>query len=629
MKRLFFYLCPLLWFAPFPAFAQASNILPGPAQKNAAAVTVSPIGISSGSSLPNNGKMFGPDTTGTTTSGLQEAINSLPGSSQLQGGGRLDLAPGIFYTTSQLLLTNGTASTTNATWLLVGSGVNACGIVYTGTATNDVILVTSGPGGTNGGSSQLVMRDMFVASQLNAPTNLLHVTYWGKLEIDDCWFGYWNAMTNNKVFGFAGLIPPSIQLSNYAPALVGVYLDYGFDNIGVIRNCDFLSLATGLLVHSDHVRVEDNMFLFCGQGNTWPNTNQISLGAAMTCIASLGANNIWSFSHNHVYGCSAGYSVSGTPGNAIDDATSYESTTTAVMIAPDSRWTQINMSGTGGTNALISVNPFAIVSGLETNRIRTVNLNSDPVTFSGGLAASSTNILEGLYVTNGIIYQMNVFGAGDANANGSYTNTTLTGGGAQYLTNTTHNGYRIIIDTNGTVNTDGDIAEIWTGASAQEYGFTADAYWWNNPLAYPVTWSKGIGAGYLNTNPLPVLQALMTNQGYFRMAVNGQLAGNLNANSIIWPTNTGFSSTLALNGGYSYIVTNASFTYSGYTGVSTANVNSTFLTISNSGASPITFTLPTGTHCATAGTLTVTNLAVFHVYAYANVVTNSIFVPGP
>jgi hypothetical protein len=39
-------------------------------------VTVSPIGLSSGTALANNGADYGPDSAGTSTSGIQEAINS-------------------------------------------------------------------------------------------------------------------------------------------------------------------------------------------------------------------------------------------------------------------------------------------------------------------------------------------------------------------------------------------------------------------------------------------------------------------------------------------------------------------------------------------------------------------------
>ncbi len=56
-------------------------------------VTVSPIGIAIGhGTLPNNGADFGPDTTGTLTTGIQEALNAIASS----GGGTVKLIPGSY-----------------------------------------------------------------------------------------------------------------------------------------------------------------------------------------------------------------------------------------------------------------------------------------------------------------------------------------------------------------------------------------------------------------------------------------------------------------------------------------------------------------------------------------------------
>lgn len=70
---------------------------------------VSPVGNAAGYPL-NNGAPFGPDTPGTTTCGIQEAINSLPGctvfdaSNNFVAGqaGYIFLLPGIFRTSSMI-----------------------------------------------------------------------------------------------------------------------------------------------------------------------------------------------------------------------------------------------------------------------------------------------------------------------------------------------------------------------------------------------------------------------------------------------------------------------------------------------------------------------------------------------
>jgi hypothetical protein len=86
----------------------------------AAWVTVSPIGLTtSGVTVANNGAQFGPDTPGTTTCGIQEALNSLPActvnqKSSFGGGytisgqyGRLSLQSGIYQTSSLITVPAG------------------------------------------------------------------------------------------------------------------------------------------------------------------------------------------------------------------------------------------------------------------------------------------------------------------------------------------------------------------------------------------------------------------------------------------------------------------------------------------------------------------------------------------
>lgn len=76
-------------------------------------VSVSPIGLTTaGVTKPNNGAQYGPDTSGTTTCGIQEALNSLPtcdvydGANNLVSGqrGKLFLAPGVFWTTTLITI---------------------------------------------------------------------------------------------------------------------------------------------------------------------------------------------------------------------------------------------------------------------------------------------------------------------------------------------------------------------------------------------------------------------------------------------------------------------------------------------------------------------------------------------
>lgn len=87
-------------------------------EKGIGAVTVSPIGLADGCPIPNNNANFGPDTPGTTTCGIQEAINEMrivnPGILQgnlsigtEQASGCIQLLPGVFHVKSQIELYSG------------------------------------------------------------------------------------------------------------------------------------------------------------------------------------------------------------------------------------------------------------------------------------------------------------------------------------------------------------------------------------------------------------------------------------------------------------------------------------------------------------------------------------------
>ena len=84
-------------------------------------VTVSPVGTSSGTAARNNGATYGPDTAGTTTTGIQEALNSLP-----PVGGTVWLLPGTFAVTSPITLA------CDGSVQLIGSGVSSIENNYIG-----------------------------------------------------------------------------------------------------------------------------------------------------------------------------------------------------------------------------------------------------------------------------------------------------------------------------------------------------------------------------------------------------------------------------------------------------------------------------------------------------------------
>ena len=98
-------------------------------------VTVSPLGIANGgSTIVNNGANYGPDTASTTTSGIQEALNSL-----LPGGGTVRLLPGTFVVNSPISLA------CDGSVQMIGSGVSSIENIYIGSMPayiGTLILVT-------------------------------------------------------------------------------------------------------------------------------------------------------------------------------------------------------------------------------------------------------------------------------------------------------------------------------------------------------------------------------------------------------------------------------------------------------------------------------------------------------
>lgn len=88
-------------------------------------VTVSPIGLgSAGVTQPNNGADYGPDTAGTATSGIQEAINGLPtyllvdGNNNFVTGskGAIWLLSGVFHVSSLITIPPGVVRLRGEGW---------------------------------------------------------------------------------------------------------------------------------------------------------------------------------------------------------------------------------------------------------------------------------------------------------------------------------------------------------------------------------------------------------------------------------------------------------------------------------------------------------------------------------
>jgi hypothetical protein len=340
-----------------------------------------------------NGKFA--QTQGSTTAGIQEALNALPagksflGGSGVIGGGKVLLAPGIYYTTTTITnpypTISGVGAETNnppCSYIIEGQGLGASQIVYVGSGTNQVM--TFGYPNTYNSIQSLEIRYLGMFSTVNGCTNLLGlVGIWtnsangyslgsiSRAEISYCWFGYWNMVTNLGAFSPAHLDPPG----NWRQNLVGIDVNCMFNDVITIKDCSFSFLASGIHLASDHGALYNNMFEHVGRDtlkiNSWPTTDPRSIGPAIWLSNAIRPNDAENWGHNfyHIAGnqfvhCdvlfansmqyvpSAGYAwLSNQVAQVIETSTSESSgTNVAAMVTLGNPATFFNCKNFGITN---------------------------------------------------------------------------------------------------------------------------------------------------------------------------------------------------------------------------------------------------------------------------------------
>lgn len=278
-------------------------------------VTVSSRGIANGlSTTTNNGKMYGPDTPGTMTSGLQEAFNSMPHLTVMgpaATGINLQLESGYYYFTNKLWFSNDypyalkiTGSTLLDTKLVYAGNevgvdcVTICGSASSLAASYDVI-------------GHIVIRDVGFSCIANVTNTLLWITNQAYAEIESCQFTGWRLMTN-QVWGAGVSITESIPIPF---ANVGLKISGGGDHATWIRHCFFSGLATGADLMCDHAYVDGfKTAEISPSTNPWPNTSPYSLGAAILRRGGLDGY----YRDCHFYGVKSGLLLIGvTRGNEV------------------------------------------------------------------------------------------------------------------------------------------------------------------------------------------------------------------------------------------------------------------------------------------------------------------------
>jgi hypothetical protein len=271
-------------------------------------VTVSASGLANGATITNNGALFGPDTPGTTTSGLQEAINYFAQvTNRLSAfGGEVDLGNGEFLCSSPLWITNSQI----VEFKLKGNGPYKSIIRYTGNQAVNFITVSSvansraGDYGSGMNSASIYFDGLAITSSLDTPNWL---TIWGACSrgvINNTLWTYWPAATNN---GGWGLVFGAPEPSPNAQHLNGLFLAPNPDDLVTMNNPMFSYLANGLQSMVDHTLIIGLNANFIGYypGSTWPNyvgstsENYLSIyqgassfGAAITYLGGLGDNTL-------------------------------------------------------------------------------------------------------------------------------------------------------------------------------------------------------------------------------------------------------------------------------------------------------------------------------------------------
>lgn len=335
---------------------------------------------------------FGPWTPGTTTAGLQEALDSLmPVNDDPLNfyGGEIFVRPGLYLLTQTVQTPTNSISGTpkaNVFLTLAGSGEKASILCYSNSTAGTVLVLGGGRTGAFNAFNALnfTVRTLGFTSLVNGQANLLYVNgneggvFRGTIE--DCWFASWFSLTHNdaQTGAPADLVPINVQCN------------YGADTFTISR-CQFYNV-NAVYWATDHGQALDNFFAFSGNATTWPNTSPFSLGAAFVCgepgSGLSNGNESWTFERNYFEGCNGYVSLSGgnpAPGGyAVSRDDSWESggALCGLLNAAGNRKVFLfenprTFTGTW-TNDTISTSPYAII-GPSTNALvadfRTGNLN--------------------------------------------------------------------------------------------------------------------------------------------------------------------------------------------------------------------------------------------------------------
>lgn len=243
-------------------------------------------------------------TAGTTTCGIQEALNACYYTNALgpiSGSGRILFAPGLYEFSGQIVINN--AYPLDMTWM--GAGKIATVLKFNGTGN---AIVDQGHANTPAPRLQFVCKGIgFAYVNDTDPSCLVRLVDVNECFFEDCMFTTWQSLANSPfaTLNYINSVPVTSVMT------IGAYIGQGADNQHRYKNCTFYGLAAGLWDNGDHIRVEDTMFANCGytKNGTAAYTNLYTkyVGASVaTNILSLGGaitTSVSAFNDSWIYRC--------------------------------------------------------------------------------------------------------------------------------------------------------------------------------------------------------------------------------------------------------------------------------------------------------------------------------------
>lgn len=206
-------------------------------------ISVSAVGISGGAPIANNGMAYGPDTAGTTTSGIQEAITAA-----ISTGVNIYLGPGIFNCTSQIVVAN-TSGLPSVN--ISGSGMFETYIEYTSATAQDFFVTTASANVSSTFNTWISIREVTFTYNTNNQNYIMNLT---QLQ---------GASFINVQFASALTFPPSS-----AQGVIGLKCSPYNGNQLTFYNCWWQNLAFGVEINADHMLFNNCYFAGCGMYNS-------------------------------------------------------------------------------------------------------------------------------------------------------------------------------------------------------------------------------------------------------------------------------------------------------------------------------------------------------------------------